>query len=109
MKEGVRCCVPGCGRGMGEAAWTKRFGSIPNEHDEYVCQTHWQAVPSAMRRAYARVRRRERRFGFHLSASSRLWSRLKREAGALPPLRRTSNVDSHRHERATSPDAAETA
>lgn len=81
----IACIAPGCGRGIGIEAWRRRFGDLDADTAEYVCQTHWSRVPSAMRRVYARARRRERRFGTHLPSTHRLWRRLARlvaEGGA---------------------------
>lgn len=75
----LSCMAPNCGRGIGEDAWRKRFGDLEFETAEYVCQKHWSLVPEKMRRAYARVRRRERKFGVKLPASARLWRRMVRE------------------------------
>lgn len=72
----VACLVPGCGRGIGREAWTKRFGGEPGPGAEYLCQTHWKTVPSAMKKVYARLRRRERRFDAALPTASRIWRRI---------------------------------
>lgn len=75
----LACVAPGCGRGIGIEAWRKRFGDLDPETADYVCQKHWSLVPIKMRRAHARVRRRERKFDVRLPASARLWRRILRE------------------------------
>jgi hypothetical protein len=72
----VPCTAPSCGRGIGADAWLRRFGDLDLETAEYVCQRHWSQTPSAMRRVYARARRRDRRLGMHLDSTRRLWRRI---------------------------------
>lgn len=74
----IPCIAPGCRRGIGIDAWRRRFGYLASGDAQYVCQRHWSQVPSAMRRVYARAKRRERRFGTHLPSTHRLWRRLAR-------------------------------
>lgn len=88
------CRAPACRRGIGVNAWKKRFGDIPVEGSEYVCQSHWSSLPTAKRKVYARIRRRERRFGARTPASARIWRRLMRmiddlQISDLTKLKRT--------------------
>lgn len=76
----IPCVVPGCHRSIGSMTFAKRFGAIAAA--EWICSRHWSTIPPIKRKVYARVRRRERRFGFNLPASARLWSYLVRQATA---------------------------
>jgi hypothetical protein len=78
----IPCSSPSCGRGIGGAAWHRRFGDLPADTAEYVCQRHWSQVPLAMRRVYARARRRDRRLYAHLPSTARIWRRIMREIRA---------------------------
>lgn len=82
--ERIACIAPACGRGIGVAAWRKRFGDLEVETAEYVCQRHWTQVPSAMRAVYARARRRDRRIGAHMASTHRIWRRIVTEITARP-------------------------
>jgi hypothetical protein len=64
----------------------KKGGGPIEPGDQWICGPHWNLVPRAMKRAYSRVRRRERKFGCDLPASLRIWRRIKIEVGAAPPL-----------------------
>ena len=75
----IPCASPSCGRGIGADAWRRRFGDLTIETAEYICQSHWSKVPDAMRRVYARARRRDRRMGAHLPATHRIWRRIMAE------------------------------
>jgi len=66
----IPCAVPGCGR------------TTPAPAVEWVCSDHWRAIPNAMRRVWARLRRAVRKNdpGVSYAGYVRLWNRLKRAA-----------------------------
>jgi len=80
--ERVTCCISGCRRSRGAAAWEKYHGTPLDTGCEFICQTHWREIPQEMRRVYARIRRRERVFGCSLPAGRRIWRRLRSQAFA---------------------------
>lgn len=71
----IRCSVPDCRR-------TTPGGRFV----EWICPRHWRLVRADMRRAWARLRRVDRRTG-GLGVSDqrylRIWRRLKRDAGVV--------------------------
>jgi len=75
----LQCIAIDCNRSIGEAAWRKRFGDLDFSTADYICQKHWSFIPEKYRKIYARIRRRERRYGVRLPGSFRIWRRMMRE------------------------------
>ena len=69
----IRCCVPYC----------RHTRENPNDDFlEWICGDHWRAIPFPRRKAYARIKRRWRRFHDQKDGirGARLWASVKRTA-----------------------------
>jgi hypothetical protein len=76
----IACCVPHCKR-------TRKHVAVPVVVDghvvdfgaEWICQKHWSAVPSALRREHVAAKRNVKRLGTFAAdlASYQVWRRCK--------------------------------
>jgi len=68
----IACCVPFC----------RRTHKDDLHISEWICQEHWREVPTMRRKAYARMKRRWKKYGKRFDAEMCMaaWRSLKKMA-----------------------------